>query len=133
MQPRFKPRSGLCIAMLCLALLQTACASKPADPQENIIKGELHTRVVSGDIRLFRFVVNIPELSVTPITQTNRGGHRRNTLQNRAELQKKQLQNMEEALKDRQELKAFCPNGFIVIERYAILNELVIRGECKYK
>lgn len=123
---------NLGLAALCMVLI-TACASKPAGIQDEGLNGKLFTNIVSGDIRLFRFVVDVPEQSVRPITQRNQSGQRREALQDRAELHKKQLENIEKALKDEQSLTEFCPNGFTVIERYAVLNELVIRGECQYK
>ena len=126
----FKFKLGL--VALCMVLL-TACASKPTGPKGEGINGKLFTNIVSGDIRLFRFVVDVPEQSVRPITQRNQGGQRREAFQDRNELHKKQLENIEKALKDEQSLTEFCPNGFTVIERYAVLNELVIRGECQYK
>ena len=29
-------------------------------------------------------------------------------------------------------LKEYCPLGYVVIDQYAVLNDVVIRGECRY-
>ncbi len=44
-----------------------------------------------------------------------------------------QIKRAEFNLKRDARLQAFCPNGYTPIEKYAVLDEIVIRGECIYQ
>lgn len=117
------------LLMLASLVALTACSGGPRKPPPDGIEGKLYTDTLKGDIRLFRFVVTLPERPVRPITQMGQppqGGS------GRRDRRDDQLEDIERQLENQQQLKEFCPNGFTVIERIAVLNELEIRGECKY-
>lgn len=110
------------------ALLVSACASKSSQG-EQAVQGRFITEVLPGDIRLFRFVIQLPEIRVRPITQVNSQGQER---QQRRDLEVDRLKHLDRILDRQPELEKFCPAGYSVVEKYAVLNEVVIRGECKY-
>ena len=114
--------------VLLAALTVTACASK-SPRGENAVQGRFITETLPGDIRLFRFVISLPDIPVRPITQVNSQGQER---QQRRDLEVDRLKHLDRVLDRQPELKTFCPAGYTVVEKYAVLNEVVIRGECKY-
>lgn len=121
--------TALRFVMLAGLLAITACSSGPRKPPPEGIEGKLYTDTLKGDIRLFRFVVTLPERPVRPITQM---GQPPQGSSGRHDRRDDQLEDIERQLENQPQLKEFCPNGFTVIERIAVLNELEIRGECKY-
>lgn len=128
MKNRFFRATALLPLTLTGLALVSACSS-PRKPPAEALQGKLYTETLKGDIRLFRFVVTVPERPVRPITQMGQppqGGNRDRGQQD------DHLEDIERSLESQPELKAFCPNGVTIIERSAVLNELEIRGECKY-
>lgn len=118
-----------CLFALLLALLVAGCASG-GDRDGDTVQGRFITDIRPGDIRLFRFVVALPEQPVHAITQLNQGSqHRRQ----RYNLETERLAVLEKVLARQPQLKEYCPHGYNVIDKYAVLNEVVIRGECKYQ
>lgn len=117
-------------ALLGFTAVVSACAGGPPRGEEGV-KGQLYTETLAGDIRLFRFVILRPEPPLRPITQRNPQGPGASAP--RPQDDQETLERVERSLAKLPELRAFCPNGYTVIEKYAILNELVVRGECKYQ
>lgn len=115
--------------VLCLGLLGLAGCASGGD-KEDAIEGRFITDTRPGDIRLFRFVVTLPEQPLHAITQLNQGGQVR---RERHQLQTDRLAILEKVLARQPELNDYCPHGHTVLDKYAVINEVIIRGECKYK
>ena len=45
----------------------------------------------------------------------------------------RQLALTQRYLKRDPRLMEYCPHGYVTLEQYAVLERIVIRGECRYK
>jgi hypothetical protein len=117
--------------LTCIALILGACTNQSHNSAPKEMPGTLYTQQLPGDIKLFKFVLLVPDQPVRPITQRdpNRASDSASEIRNHTQ---QQLKRMEKGLGELQALQDFCPNGFIIVERYAVLRERVIRGECQY-
>lgn len=114
---------------LTMALLSLLAACNSAEPEQII--GEFSTQERPGGIRLFEFRVPLARPKLRPITSVN-------TAQQQAALQaqfdpERQLVLTQRYLKRDPRLKEYCPHGYVTLEQYAVLERIVIRGECRYK
>jgi len=103
-----------------------SCASQPS-PRKPI--GKFETSIKAGDIRLFSYSQPLFREKARPITARNRQEDGTGKPREDSESQlKRTLRDLE--LDPR--LKEYCPAGYVVIDQYAVLNDVVIRGECRY-
>lgn len=121
----FRLRQLAPIAVL-LSLL-SACNS----PEPQQIIGEFSTQQRPGGIRLFEFRVPLARPKLRPITSIN-------TAQQQAAVMEqfdpdRQLALTQRYLKRDPRLMEYCPHGYVTLEQYAVLERIVIRGECRYK
>ncbi len=108
-------------------ILITGCASNGRSGREI---GLFDTTIKGDDIRLFRYVLPLFREKPKPITQRANGSQSQN--RDPKESEDAQLKRADYFLKQDPRLKEYCPNGYTVIDKYAVLNEIIIRGECKY-
>ena len=104
-----------------------ACASSPGASDS----GRFETDVKDNGIRLFRYIQPLQRDQPRPINSlaaAEENARRRELYdpQNQIELARRLLE------RDTR-LKAFCPDGHVIIEQYAVLSDIVIRGECRYE
>lgn len=115
------------LACAALSLLISACSS----PEPDQIIGEFSTQSRPGGIRLFEFRVPLARPTLRPITTVN-------TAQQQAAIQEqfdpdRQLVLTQRYLKRDPRLQEYCPHGYVTLEQYAVLERIVIRGECHYE
>lgn len=91
--------------------------------------GLLDTTIKGDDIRLFRYTLPLFREKQRPRAG---GGQNRNNDRAEGEGEEAQLKRADYFLSEHPRLKEYCPNGYTVIDKYAVLNEIIIRGECKY-
>jgi hypothetical protein len=89
--------------------------------------GILDTTIKGDDIRLFRYTLPLFREKSKP----RGGGQNRNN--DRKDNEETQLKRADYLLSQHPKLNEYCPHGYTVSEKYAVLNEIIIRGECKYK
>jgi hypothetical protein len=112
-------------AILCLITL-SGCASRPA---QQAPRGKFEQTIKAGDIRLFSYSQPLFREAPRPITSSNR---REDGTGKPREDSESQLKRTLNDLEHDPRLKKYCPVGYLIIDKYAVLNEVVIRGECKY-
>ncbi len=115
------------ITLIALIIL-TGCASGGGKRNEI---GLFDTTVKGDDIRLFRYTLPLFREKPKPITQRSNGQQSQNIDQRESE--EAQLKRAEYYLAQDPRLKEYCPKGYTMIDKYAVLNEIIIRGECRYK
>lgn len=110
---------------LCLAMLN-GCASGQAQQEP---RGKFEQTIKAGDIRLFSYSQPLFREVPRPITSLNRREEGTGKPKEDAESQlKRTLHDLEQDPR----LNTYCPEGYVLIDKYAVLNEVVIRGECRY-
>lgn len=115
-------------ALLALLLLLSACS---AAPKPAVSAGEFDSQTRSGGIKLFSYREKMRIPKVRPIRQL--ADPQAEAARMAKYLPALQLQQAETRLKRDPRLQAFCPLGYQEIEKYAVLDEIVIRGECHYQ
>ena len=114
------------ISLMALIIL-TACASNDRSGREI---GLFDTTIKGEDIRLFRYILPLFREKPKPIGMRADGSKTQNV--DPKENEEAQLRRAEYFLKQDPRVKDYCPNGYTMIDIYAVLNEIIIRGECKY-
>ncbi|MBD2857415.1 hypothetical protein IB286_00250 [Spongiibacter sp. KMU-158] len=114
-------------ALLALFLAVSACSSQP---KTTTSAGEFVPQVRSGGIKLFSYTEKMIMPKVGPIHQV--ADPQAEAARRAKYLPATQLQAAQIRLNRDERLKSFCPNGYTEIEKYAVLDEIVIRGECQY-
>ncbi|WP_219043484.1 hypothetical protein [Zhongshania aquimaris] len=102
------------------------CASGPT--QKKPI-GKFETTIKASDIRLFSYSQPLFREKARPITANNR---REDGTSKPMEDSESQLKRTLHDLEQDSRLKEYCPLGYVIIDQYAVLNDVVIRGECRY-
>lgn len=121
-----KPR--LFLLLLCCAAL-VACAS--GNPKRPSAVGVFVPEPRPGDIRMFTYAVVVKQRSAQPIRQSVSARHQEEPAsphKNRNAILKK----TERTLRGHPDYLRYCSKGHVTIEKYIVLNEAVIRGECNY-
>lgn len=106
--------------------ISSGCATQP-DPRHPA--GKFETSIKAGDIRLFSYSQPLFRERARPITARNR---QEDGTGKPSEDSESQLKRTLRGLALDPRLKAYCPAGYIIIDQYAVLNDVVIRGECRY-
>lgn len=109
------------------AVLLNGCASGPA---KKTPKGTFETTIKAGDIRLFTYSQPLFRERARPITSAN---SREDGTSKPREDSETQLKRTVNDLKQDSRLAEYCPAGYTFIEQYAVLNDVIIRGECRYQ
>jgi len=112
---------------LIVLIMLTGCASGGGKRNEI---GLFDTTVKGDDIRLFRYTLPLFREKPKPITQRSDGQRSRNAEQRESE--ETQLKRAEYYLEQDPRVKKYCPKGYTMTDKYAVLNEIIIRGECRY-
>ncbi len=108
-------------------IIFTGCASTGRSGKEI---GLFDTTIKGDDIRLFRYLLPLFREKPRPITQRANGSQTQNI--DPKESEEAQLKRADYLLKQDPRLKEYCPKGYTITDKYAVLNEIIIRGECRY-
>jgi hypothetical protein len=114
----------ICTTMTIASL--NGCASRPA---KTMPMGKFETTIKAGDIRLFSYSQPLFREKARPITAANQ---REDGTGKPREDSESQLRRTLHDLEQDPRLKKYCPEGYVLIDKYAVLNDVVIRGECRY-
>lgn len=127
--PRPFFHTGFRLTILCLLACATiACSGTPKRGQEF---GRFTQLQRDGGLQLFEYEFRRPQQKVRPITHTTDP----EKLAREREMLKpeNQLHHAKLLLKRDPRVKEYCPNGYIILDEYVVLDEIKIRGECRYQ
>ena len=113
---------------LCLFLSFIVACSGPQNRRQDF--GRFTQLERDGGLQLFEYEFRRPQQKVRPITHTTDP----EKLAREREMRKpeNQLHYAKLLLKRDPRVKEYCPNGYIILDEYVVLDEIKIRGECRY-
>ncbi|MDX1505209.1 MAG: hypothetical protein R3221_05800 [Spongiibacter sp.] len=126
---RLSTRTRFRLALLCLSACFIAACSGPQSRRQEF--GRFTQLERDGGLRLFEYEFRRPQQQVRPITHTTdpeRLAREREMLK-----PENQLHHAKLLLKRDSRVKEYCPNGYIILDEYVVLDEIKIRGECRYQ
>ncbi|MEX1664011.1 hypothetical protein [Zhongshania arctica] len=116
--------------LFCLSLTAVALNGCASGPTKKSPRGAFETTIKAGDIRLFSYSQPLFRERARPITSAN---SREDGTSKPREDSESQLRRTVRDLEQDPRLAEYCPAGYTLIEQYAVLNDVVIRGECRYQ
>jgi hypothetical protein len=117
-------------ALFCLSITAVVLSGCAIGSAKTMPKGVFETTVKAGDIRLFSYSQPLFREKARPITSAN---SRADGTSKPREDSESQLRRTVHNLEQDPRLAEYCPAGYTLIEQYAVLNDVVIRGECRYQ
>jgi hypothetical protein len=110
-----------------LALL-AACSGGP--DRKPPAQGAFTPLERGGGLRLFEYTLRV---ALPPARAIHRTPDGNNAPQPHKQDDRALLKQAHRLLNDDPRLNDYCPNGYMTLDEYALLGELMIRGECRYE